>query len=412
LPDGLGRRVQKVVAGSPEVTYDYYYDADWRLLEVRKDSDTDPLEQYVWGLRYVDAPVVRFRDENTDGRLDDPGDSTLYYCQDANMNTTALVDTNGDVVERYVYDPYGKPTIHDSDWSDELSWANSKKNEILFAGYRYDPETGLYHVRYRMYHPTLGRWLQRDPVGYADGMGLYEYVGGTPATALDANGLERCTSSVVRQKFLSKIKAQVDVSTVVVSVDGQPECEGHQDLGRACAATITYNLLPKPANYSHKWLRATGILPGYTYHTVYTRCKVRFYLECRCHSLKIPLAGWTLRWGYHWDHISDDWDLDMRVLEAEEQDYTFRMKTDETWAAYDRLTKGVGKSFDPSEKDLPGMVVDPAGFAARMIARGIYRKDREEAEIYRFIRDRRMTIRWSKWRDLGYRDKWRCIYGW
>ena len=40
-----------------------------------------------------------------------------------------------------------------------------------------------------MYHPTLGRFLQRDPIGYADGMGLHEYVRGSPVAALDPSGL-------------------------------------------------------------------------------------------------------------------------------------------------------------------------------------------------------------------------------
>ena len=39
------------------------------------------------------------------------------------------------------------------------------------------------------YHPTLGRWLQRDPIGYADGMGLYEYAKGTPPNTADPTGL-------------------------------------------------------------------------------------------------------------------------------------------------------------------------------------------------------------------------------
>jgi hypothetical protein len=41
------------------------------------------------------------------------------------------------------------------------------------------------------YHPTLGRWLQRDPIGYADGMGLYEYVSTSPVAACDPHGLFR-----------------------------------------------------------------------------------------------------------------------------------------------------------------------------------------------------------------------------
>jgi len=177
--------VQKVVAGSPEVTYDYYYDADWRLLEVRKDSDPDPYEQFVWGQRYIDAPVLRWRD--ADGQSANGLEETLYYCQDANMSTTALVDTSGTVVERVLYDPYGEPTFYDQSWQNPSS-TSAYANEVLFAGYRYDSETGLYHVRHRMYHPPLGRWLQRDPAGYKDALSTYEYARSRPAVALDPMG--------------------------------------------------------------------------------------------------------------------------------------------------------------------------------------------------------------------------------
>ena len=41
-----------------------------------------------------------------------------------------------------------------------------------------------------MYHPTVGRFMQRDPIGYADGMSLYEYVGGRPVADRDPDGRE------------------------------------------------------------------------------------------------------------------------------------------------------------------------------------------------------------------------------
>ncbi len=44
-------------------------------------------------------------------------------------------------------------------------------------------------MRNRNYHPDLGRWLQRDPLGYVDGMSLYEYVRGNPLKFLDPFGL-------------------------------------------------------------------------------------------------------------------------------------------------------------------------------------------------------------------------------
>ncbi|MCC5830341.1 MAG: RHS repeat-associated core domain-containing protein, partial [Phycisphaeraceae bacterium] len=98
---------------------------------------------------------------------------TLYYTVDANKNVTALIDaTTGNVVERYLYDPYGRVMVLDDGWN-TVAWSASRKNEILFAGYRYNPETGYYHARHREYHPLLGRFMQRDPLGYVDGGNLY-----------------------------------------------------------------------------------------------------------------------------------------------------------------------------------------------------------------------------------------------
>jgi RHS repeat-associated protein len=122
----------------------------------------------------------------------------LHYTNDANFNVTALVDTSGNVVERYLYDAYGKPKIYDAPWANTILERSSKANSIRFCGYVYDgvvKSTGewtsnLYHVRHRTYHPTLGRWLQRDPAGYVDGMGLYEYCGGNAPARIDPQGTD------------------------------------------------------------------------------------------------------------------------------------------------------------------------------------------------------------------------------
>jgi RHS repeat-associated protein len=44
-------------------------------------------------------------------------------------------------------------------------------------------------ARYRNYHPTLGRWIERDPAGYLDGPNLHAYVSGNPAISVDPSGL-------------------------------------------------------------------------------------------------------------------------------------------------------------------------------------------------------------------------------
>jgi len=184
--DGQNRRIAKQVytGGSLDHTLDMYYNDNWQILEVRKDGNANPLKQYVWHTYYIDAPAIRYYDPDTDGS----SIATQYFTHDANMNVTALTDDTGAVIERYDYTPYGQVTILDPDFSDDADGVSDYEQDVLFAGYQYDAESGLYHVRHRNYHPMLGRWVQRDPMGYVDGMTLHQYVKSNPTIFVDRSG--------------------------------------------------------------------------------------------------------------------------------------------------------------------------------------------------------------------------------
>jgi RHS repeat-associated protein len=64
-------------------------------------------------------------------------------------------------------------------------WDGSVNNDRTVSG----AMAGLYHVRYRVYDPELGRWTRRDPLGYVDGMGLYEMASGRVVVKTDPDGL-------------------------------------------------------------------------------------------------------------------------------------------------------------------------------------------------------------------------------
>jgi len=294
--DGLNRRIKWTHSPKESTyTYDYYYNENWQVLEVRKDGDTDPYKQYIWDPRYIDAPAVRFRDGNTDGDLGDSEDDTLYYLTDANFNVTALADTDGDIVERYEYDAYGKATVlhGDDDADGEVtewdvdSGGSDWDNQILYCGYRFDKTTKLYHVRNRQYHPTLGRWMQRDPGAsytladdvaafddlplaqgdglgsvtapdpwsqYQDGMSLYQYVLGDPVSHSDPTGLVLRPTKYwhARGKGATKIKAGlfIEVEHSVISedqsqtkgVDFAPEPKKSNDKGKKKVSGLAWLL--------------------------------------------------------------------------------------------------------------------------------------------------------------------------
>lgn len=110
-----------------------------------------------------------------------------YALQDANWNTTALVNTTGTVQERYTYTPFGQVTFRDASGS---TLSGSAKDWIFLHQGGEKIAANDYEFRNRLYSPTLGRWLSNDPLGFEAGdQNWYRAIGNNPGNGLDPRGL-------------------------------------------------------------------------------------------------------------------------------------------------------------------------------------------------------------------------------
>ncbi len=102
-----------------------------------------------------------------------------YYIHTDHLNTpTAITDSNRTVVWSANYDPFGSAQV-----------AGSIAFNLRLPGQYFDQETELQYNYFRDYDPTIGRYIQPDPIGLAGGVNTYSYVANNPLGFIDPQGL-------------------------------------------------------------------------------------------------------------------------------------------------------------------------------------------------------------------------------
>jgi RHS repeat-associated protein len=104
-----------------------------------------------------------------------------YYHADGNGNVTALVGTNGAVVARYAYDPFGNTTL--------ATGGKAQINRYRFSSKEHHDRSGLVYYGYRWYAPELQRWVNRDPIEEEGGINLHRFASNEPIGRIDFEGL-------------------------------------------------------------------------------------------------------------------------------------------------------------------------------------------------------------------------------
>lgn len=200
----------------PILSIEYKYDANWRRVEKKVstwNASTSSFQQtkrtkYIydgwnliaeWEAKPTDLKLVRTHHwgidlSNTLGgasgvgglvltRHHTPdGETTSFVpAYDGAGNVLALYDTvTGKRAAEYEYGAFGELL--------RSTGAAAKENGFLWSTKIRDEETGNVAYEFRYYSPSIGRWINRDPVGERGGVNLFKFCNNDPVQTVDAFG--------------------------------------------------------------------------------------------------------------------------------------------------------------------------------------------------------------------------------
>lgn len=148
----------------------------------------------------IDEPIVIYNDASTTNKN--------WFYADHLGSIVALANTTGAATANYTYSAEGKQ-------------GGSTANRFGYTGQQNLSGLGVQYYKARMYSADLGRFIQIDPIGMADDMNLYAYVGNNAVNRVDPSGLAGVAlgnfGSSVKNDFSQSVSA---VKNTDLSFDG------------------------------------------------------------------------------------------------------------------------------------------------------------------------------------------------
>jgi len=113
--------------------------------------------------------------------------SISYYHYDQLGSTRMITNSSGVVTDKYAYDAYGALLTHERS-TGSIDQPYQYVGQLGYYTHHQEPDFGLLQLGVRFYDAEVGRFTQRDPIGYRGGWNVYAYVGGNPVFFVDPSG--------------------------------------------------------------------------------------------------------------------------------------------------------------------------------------------------------------------------------
>ncbi len=190
--DGEGRRIAKKINAK---TIGWAYKDD---LKPVTESESDIYG--VWHLKKIF--IYGVNPYSPDAFLNLADNKTYRIIYDHLGSPRMVVDAaSGEIIEEIDYDT----------WGNVVSDTNPGLLPFGFAGGMYDADTGLVRFGARDYDPSIGRCLDKDPIGFGGGTNWYVYVGSEPVNKIDIDGRDMIDGrGTINTNHLRSIKTKLD----------------------------------------------------------------------------------------------------------------------------------------------------------------------------------------------------------
>lgn len=162
LYDAMGRQAVRSLTAGP-VTIHSVFDSEGRRIAEYNEATGALIREYVWNA-WEPVAVVE-------------GGAVYLVRTDHIGRPVFATDLTGAVVWSASYQPFGGVTV-----------TTGSPIDARFPGQWFQAESGLHQNWMRDYDPTLGRYLQPDPLGLVDGPSIYGYARQNPEKFTDRTG--------------------------------------------------------------------------------------------------------------------------------------------------------------------------------------------------------------------------------